>query len=371
MTKQWIADIQTSESVTPCASNIDSLLIGNAPVMRGLKDLIRLVAPSDAPVLITGQTGTGKELVAEAIHRASQRKGPLIAVNCAAIPTELLESELFGHERGAFTGAEKRRIGFVEQACGGTLFLDEIGDMPLALQAKLLRVLECRQVQRLGGAARVVDFRLVTATHRNLAALVAKGAFREDLFHRIDTFPLIVPRLSDRAQDIPLLIEHMVKQRLGRQPGAPIPAFDAGAIQCLQRQPWSGNVRELRTVFDRACILFVGKTVTAHMVQNNLMSFAAPTCASDQWEDHSGMVVPPNRADIVSNPSHADAFCAELSAGRAVSLRNYLRDIEVQMIECALDANGGCVSATARLLGLQRTTLIEKMKKLSLRKGVA
>ncbi|MGS4946807.1 sigma-54 interaction domain-containing protein [Meridianimarinicoccus sp. RP-17] len=371
MTKQWTADLATIETVPSPSVDIDSFLIGTAPAMRRLKDLIRLVAPSDAPVLITGETGTGKELVAEAVHRASRRVGPLVAVNCAAIPTELLESELFGYERGAFTGAEKRRIGLVEQASGGTLFLDEIGDMPLGLQAKLLRVLESRQVQRLGGAARVVDFRLVTATHRNLAELVANGAFREDLYHRIDTFPLTVPRLSDRADDIPMLIAHMKRQRARHQPETRSPDFDAEAIRFLQRQAWPGNVRELRTVFDRACILFADRTVEAHMVQHNLVCFAAPDAAPAQRAEQSGVVVPSGCAATDPRSSDTDAFCADLTAGRPVSLRNYLRDIEVRMIECALESSDGCVSATARLLGLQRTTLIEKMKKLSLRKAVA
>lgn len=369
MTKQWTADIKTSEYVDANDSAMDKLLVGTAPAMRGLKNLIKLVASSDAPVLITGETGTGKELVAEALHRASCRAGPLIAVNCAAIPNDLLESELFGHERGAFTGAEKRRIGYVEQACGGTLFLDEIGDMPLGLQAKLLRVLESRKVQRLGASeGRIVDFRLVTATHRALPEQVSKGQFREDLFHRIDTFPLTVPRLADRAGDIPLLLDHMIQQRLRRFPTARVPQFDPSAIRFLERHPWPGNVRELRTVLDRSCILFAGQIVNAYMVEHNLLTFAAPSPEPSRSEPPAGVVVAPQNEGADTDFPDPKGFSADLSGGRTVSLRNYLRDIETRMIECALEANDGCVSATARTLGLQRTTLIEKMKKLAIRR---
>ena len=194
-------------------SDINKLIVGQSAAAKELKRLIQLVAPSSATVLVQGETGTGKELVARAIHDESNRCGKLIAVNCAAIPSDLLESELFGHEKGAFTGAVNSRPGRIEQASDGTLFLDEIGDMPIALQSKLLRVLESKNVQRVGGSGeKNVDFRLVCATHQNLQAKIDSGEFRSDLFFRINVFPIDVPNLSVRAVDIPLLVEVLTNQ---------------------------------------------------------------------------------------------------------------------------------------------------------------
>jgi sigma-54 specific flagellar transcriptional regulator A len=383
MTQQWTPRTADSLPVSRSARNegmggdagtvsarfggIDTFLIGTSPAMRGLKDLIALVGPSDAPVMVRGETGTGKELVAEALHVASGRSGALVAVNCAAIPADLLESELFGHEKGAFTGAERRRIGYVEQAAGGTLFLDEIGDMPLALQSKLLRVLEARQVQRLGGSETLsVDFRLVTATHQSLEARVREGKFREDLFHRINTFPLTVPRLAERAQDIGAILEHMMDQRLRRDPRARLPQFDQAALRFLECQPWTGNVRELRSVFDRACVLFAGRTVGAAQVEHNLLTFAVPSDRYAQGAEDAGEMAGTGASAGLDPLPHLQGV--DLSGDAKINLRTYLRDIEVEMIERALLAQDGCVSQTARVLGLQRTTLIEKMKKLCIRK---
>ena len=237
-------------------SGLDELLVGRSAPMREVKRLIQLAAPSTSTILVQGETGTGKELVARAIHKLSGRKGKLVSVNCSAIPSELLESELFGHEKGAFTGADKPRAGRFEMASGGTLFLDEIGDMPLALQAKLLRALENRTIQRVGGGIDVeVDFRLVCATHQNIEADIDAGKFRADLFYRINVFPVNMPALAGRAVDIPALIEAMMASNSAADKAA-LPVFTEGAFTEMMRYPWPGNVRELRNVLERACLLF-------------------------------------------------------------------------------------------------------------------
>ncbi|MDR3703389.1 MAG: sigma-54 dependent transcriptional regulator [Candidatus Sulfopaludibacter sp.] len=217
------------------------------------------VAASEARVCILGETGTGKELIARALHeRSPRREGPFVTLNCAAVPSELIESELFGHEKGAFTGAASRHIGKFEQANHGTLFLDEIGDMPLAMQAKLLRVLEERQVERVGGDRTIpVDVRVLVATHHNLDDLVKKGAFRQDLYHRIYVFPLFLPPLRERPGDIPALVAHFAAQVAEQNGWKPKP-FTAEALQALERYPWAGNVRELRNVVERLLLLADG-----------------------------------------------------------------------------------------------------------------
>jgi DNA-binding NtrC family response regulator len=214
---------------------------------------------SDLTVMITGESGTGKELVARALHDYGKRKkGPFIPINVAAIPRDLIESELFGHEKGAFTGANQRSIGRFEQAEGGTLFLDEIGDMPMVMQAKLLRVLEERQVERVGGDRAIpVDVRVIVATHRNLDDLVKKGTFRQDLYHRIYVFPLLLPGLRERVEDIPALVTHFAAQVAEQNGWKPKP-FEAAAIEELQRYSWPGNVRELRNVVERLLLLADG-----------------------------------------------------------------------------------------------------------------
>lgn len=341
---------------------VEAFLIGQTDAMSALKDLIALVAPSDAPVLIHGETGSGKELVARAIHLSSGRSGVQVAVNCAAIPAELLESELFGHEKGAFTGADRQRIGYVEQAENGTLFLDEIGELPLALQAKLLRVLEHRTIQRVGGSGEMqVDFRLVSATNRDLEQAVRDGKFRADLFHRLNTFPLGLAPLSERTPDIPLILAHLEEQYLDLYPEARPPAFSPEAVRMLSRHSWPGNVRELRTVFDRACVLFAGRVVEGHHVSDNLLTFSPPDIA---------IPVPETAVLDVSHstlPDPAQLGAAAMAEG-GVQLRQYLKDVESAVIEAVLAANDGHVSHTATALGLQRTTLIEKIKKLGLRR---
>jgi DNA-binding NtrC family response regulator len=229
-------------------------LIGNAPCMLEVSRRIRLVAPRSTAVLIEGPTGSGKELVAEALHRLSPRsRKPFVAINCAAIPEALLEAELFGHTRGAFTGAVQGRVGRIESADGGTLFLDEIGEMPLALQAKLLRFVECGELQRVGDNETVkVDVRIVAATHRPLAQHTQNGTFRSDLYYRLAVFLIRTPALSEHLQDLPLLVEHFL-QEMGRE--APVKRLSSAALTKLSAHGWPGNVRELEHVLERGAIL--------------------------------------------------------------------------------------------------------------------
>lgn len=367
MTTHWIdRDISVQALPLPVTA-VDRIIVGETAPMRQLKRMISAVAVSDAAVLVRGPTGAGKELVAEALHRASGRKGALIAVNCAAIPAELLESELFGHEKGAFTGAERARPGRIEQAAGGTLFLDEIGDMPLALQAKLLRVLETRRIQRLGGTSeQTVDFRLVTATHRDLNAAVAAGTFRADLFFRISVFPLVVPSLAERTADIPLILSRLIEDHLAANPAAEAPHFDLGAIRALAAHPWPGNIRELKNVLMRAFVMLPGRMVTARHVRDNLIGMEMPD------PETADLALPeppaPQAKGDLPDPSQ---FHDALQRLGDIDLRGYIRDIEVALIEAALDKRQGNVAQAADALRLRRTTLIEKMKKFGIRRGLA
>lgn len=362
MTTHWKQEKAISRPLPVSEAMINQLIVGSSTAMKNVKRLIATVAVSDAPVLVLGETGAGKELVAEALHSSSGRSGRFIAVNCAAIPSELLESELFGHEKGAFTGADRQKIGLIEQANGGTLFLDEIGDMPAQLQTKLLRVLETKKVQKVGSShANAVDFRLVTATHRNLEARVADGSFRADLFYRIAVFPVTLPSLAERAVDIPQILSRMISDRIAENPALEAPHFDQTALRALAAHPWPGNVRELRNVLTRAFVLFPGRLVTARHVRENLLALNMPN------DDEADVVeaVPAVEQGLPSPSQFHDA----IKAGTDLDIRGYLRDIEVAMIEAALNQTGGSVTQTADALRLRRTTLIEKMKKYGIRRG--
>ena len=350
------------------SSPIDDIIIGKSAPAKELKNLINVVADAPTSVLVLGETGSGKELVARAIHEVSGRHGRLVSVNCAAIPGELLESEIFGHEKGAFTGADKPREGRVELAKGGTLFLDEIGDMPLPLQSKLLRVLENRKIQRVGGNNEIeVDFRLVCATHQNIKARVDEGAFRADLYYRINVFPIHVPSLAERLVDIPQIASAIMEQ-LANGSGGMVPNFDESAFGELARYPWPGNVRELRNVLERAIVMFRDQTVTASHVRDNLLRMKAPERSEEMealWDasqELSGIDITNDSSEPpLPHPAHyADWF----SYFDDIDLRRHLRDIEVVLIEAALAKSDGMVSQAAGALKLRRTTLIEKMKKL-------
>ena len=319
-------------------ASVDNILLGDSRAMRALRDLVVQVGPSDASVLIQGETGTGKELVAWSIHQASGRSsGPFVPVNCGAIPAELLESELFGHEKGAFTGAIANRQGRFELAAGGTLFLDEIGDMPLDMQVKLLRVLQEKTFERVGSTQTLQsDVRVVAATHQDLGTLVAEKKFREDLFYRLDVFPIETPALRDRGADIALLISHQVKQL-----GADGLTFTEKAIGQLQKHSWPGNVRELMNLVERMSILHAGKEVDIPQLPEKY---------------RFGVEIE------VAAPTSGDRALPE----EGIDLKDFLARTEIQMIEDALDRTGGVVAKAAELLGLGRTTLVEKMKKLGI-----
>ena len=243
-------------------------VIWSGPVMERLLAQVERVAASESRVAIQGETGTGKELIARTIHQKSARRaGPFVTLNCAAVPGELIESELFGHEKGSFTGATGRHIGKFEQAGGGTLFLDEIGDMPLAMQSKLLRVLEEGEIERVGGDKPIpVDARVVIATHRNLEELVRQGAFRADLFHRVNVFPIVLPPLRERAEEVPVLAEYFAAQ-VAAQNSWRTKHFSAEALDILKHYAWPGNVRELRNVVERVLLLSNAETITTGEVE--------------------------------------------------------------------------------------------------------
>jgi len=257
-------------------------MVGNSAALKAVRDLIEKVGPTSARVLITGENGTGKELVARALHEASPRHDrPFIEVNCAAIPSELIESELFGHMKGSFTGAFADRAGKFEQADGGTLFLDEVGDMSLSAQAKLLRVLQEGVVTRIGGSKSIqVDVRVLAATNKDLESEIAEGRFREDLLYRLNVVPIDVPPLRERTEDIPALVAHFAEQ-LASSAGVPGRRFADDAVRRLQARPWPGNIRELRNAVERGLILASGKVVTAADIDHLLPGAATATSGAD------------------------------------------------------------------------------------------
>ncbi|MDW8414779.1 MAG: sigma-54 dependent transcriptional regulator [Thermaurantiacus sp.] len=325
---------------------------GSAAIARLRADVAQ-VAPSCATVLITGPTGAGKENVARALHAASGRTGRFVAINCGAIPADLAESELFGTETGAYTGATRPRAGRIEAANGGTLFLDEIAELPPALQVKLLRVLETGEVERLGGHRSIrVDVRVVAATHRDLDQMVADGRFRADLFWRLAVVCLDVPPLAARPDDIPALVAHFAAWR-----GAALELAEDGHA-ALRAHPWPGNVRELRNLVDRA-VAYGVRRLDAEAV----CRFLAPRRRTvDAW-----LTTPPDPAHPLRLPHDPPLKpAAEL---RPVVLKALLAEAEAAIIRQALDATGGTVARSARLLGMKRTTLIDRIRRLGLSDG--
>ena len=354
---------------------IEEIILGNSLVIKEMKKLIEMVSSSNTTVLIQGETGTGKELVAEAVHVASRRKGNNISVNCAAIPSELLESELFGHEKGAFTGADRARPGRFEQANDGTIFLDEIGDMPLPLQSKLLRVLESRKIQRVGSSKEVdVNFRLVCATHQDLDKKVEKGEFRADLFYRINVFPIDVPTLAARTVDVPVLIQGIIEKIKFSGQDIKV-SFSEDALKVLSNYNWPGNVRELRNVIERASVLFNDRSVSGDNVKENLLRLKVPDPDEEQNELWAAST---ELADISSQDKIEETDTLPIPKPEQykdwflyfdkMDLRRHLRDIEIVMIEAALEKTDGMVSQASDALKLRRTTLIEKMKKYGISK---
>ena len=353
---------------------LNEMIDGESPETKSMKNLIAMVSQTDSTALILGETGTGKDIVAQAIHKCSNKKGPFITVNCAAIPSELLESELFGHEKGSFTGADKQRKGRFEQSSGGSLFLDEIGDMPLPLQAKLLRAIESKTIQRVGGAEDIkIDLRLICATHRDLEKKVESGEFRADLFFRINVLPINVPSLAERRTDIPSLQKTLLGNLKVDEIQKPI--FTPDAITALCKHNWPGNVRELKNVIERACIIFPGKEITSTNVYDNLLRLKVPTVAEEQnalWEMTSDLSGINNLEDneVRNNPEdylpHPKNYKNWFSFYDEIDIRRHLQDVEIVLIEQALEKTNNKVALAADKLKLRRTTLIEKMKKYSI-----
>jgi len=313
-------------------------LIGTSKAINDIYDIIKKVADTDGTILIIGSSGTGKELIARAIHYYSSRGDkPLVVINCGAIPEELLESELFGHEKGAFTGAYKSRIGRIEMANGGTIFLDEIGEMSPALQVKLLRVLQEQTFERVGGTKTLhVDLRFIAATNKNLTAAINKGTFREDLYYRLNVIPIKVPSLKQRKSDIPLLVDHFLKKM---QPGKEkrITGFTPIAMEALLAYDWPGNVREIENVVKRLTILCENRVVKFNDLPENILEM--------------GKSIQPAEEAILEDK---------------INLNEAVRDYEKRLILEALEKSSWVKSKAAKLLNINRTTLVEKIKKQNL-----
>jgi DNA-binding NtrC family response regulator len=303
-------------------------MIGSGPAMQRVFELVKKVAPANASVVITGESGTGKEVVARAIHSLSTRKEkPFVALNCGAIPHTLIESELFGYERGAFTGADQRRLGNFELAHGGTLFLDEIGELPLEMQGKFLRVLEERRFRRLGGKSEVeVDVRVICATNRDLKEEIKRGRFREDLYFRLHVFTIHLPPLKERREDVPLLVQHFI-EKFNAETGKRVQGVSPGAMAILHDYAWPGNIRELRNTVERAMILTDGEMID---------------------EEH----LPPDM-----RPTRPGAAMLRVPLGLQ------LRDVEKEYILASLQKNGGNKARTAELLGISEKTLYNKLNR--------
>jgi nitrogen regulation protein NR(I) len=326
-------------------------LVGDSPRMQVVYELIEKIADTDSTVLILGESGTGKELIAKTLHYNSSRgPGPFVPLNCGAIPRELLESELFGHEKGAFTGAVTTRIGRFELAHNGTLFLDEVAELDPALQVKLLRVLQEREFERVGGMKTVkVDVRILAATNKDLEKATREGKFREDLFYRLSVIPLRLPPLRERFEDIPLLVDHITREFAQKRKREPF-VFSKDAMNHLMAYPWPGNVRELENLIERLTILVTHKTVTAADLPERFRQ-AMP---AEPEEQHAGQPIPA-----------ATGNGSDLSED-GMDLNLAVMDMEKDLIRKALDKADGVKSKAAQLLGLNRTTLLEKMKKMGI-----
>jgi len=328
-------------------------LVGNSRGIQGVRKLIEQVADSDATVLILGESGTGKEVVARNLHYYSPRRSnPFVPINCGAIPADLLESELFGHEKGAFTGAISSRQGRFEMADGGTLFLDEIGDMPMTMQVKLLRVLQERTFERIGGTKQItVNVRVVAATHRNLEKMIREGQFREDLYYRLQVFPIDMPPLRDRVDDTPLLINELIARLEHEKRGSV--RFTPAAIMALCQYRWPGNVRELSNLLERLVIMYPYGLVDVGDLPEKFRPVGMP--------DIEPVVFQPNLAPLEPLP-------ASRLPRDGIDLKEHISSLECSLIKQALDEAGGVVAHAAKKLNMRRTTLVEKLRKYGLQR---
>ncbi|MGK0411817.1 MAG: sigma-54 specific flagellar transcriptional regulator A [Shewanella psychromarinicola] len=343
-------------------------LVGRSEGIAKVRHLINQVSSSDATVIVLGQSGTGKEVVARNIHYLSERRdGPFIPVNCGAIPAELLESELFGHEKGSFTGAISARKGRFELAQGGTLFLDEVGDMPLQMQVKLLRVLQERVFERVGGSKTIAaDVRIIAATHRDLETMIIDNSFREDLYYRLNVFPIEMPALSERRDDVPLLLHELVSRVFNEGRGKV--RFTQRAIESLKEHNWSGNVRELSNLIERLTILFPGGLVDVNDLPHKYRYIDVPEYCVEVSEEQLERDA---LASIFSDEEPVEIpetrFPSELPP-EGVNLKDLLAELEIDMIRQALEQQDSVVARAAEMLGIRRTTLVEKMRKYGLGK---
>ncbi|PCE67872.1 sigma-54 dependent transcriptional regulator [Salinivibrio sp. YCSC6] len=354
-------------------------MVGKSEAMGQVRRLVDQVAATEANVLILGESGTGKEVVARHIHHASSRaSGPFVPVNCGAIPAELLESELFGHEKGAFTGAISARKGRFELAEGGTLFLDEIGDMLMPMQVKLLRVLQERTFERVGGNKSIrADVRVVAATHRQLEQMIEEGDFREDLYYRLNVFPIEMPPLRERLDDIPMLI-HELMSRLDSE-GSSRVHLSPRAINSLMEHEWPGNVRELANLIERLAILYPGQLVDVNHLPAKYRysdipefqpeAYSVEETAVAERDALTAMFSEPEDDPMMDEmPGFHDSPGAVVLPPEGVNLKEMLADYEVDLIRQALEAQSGVVARAADMLSMRRTTLVEKMRKYGLNK---
>lgn len=326
-------------------------LVGRSDGVCEVRDLIERVGPTEATVMVLGETGTGKEVVARNIHYYSHRRGsPFVAVNCGAIPADLLESELFGHEKGAFTGALTQRKGRFEMASGGTLFLDEVGDMPLDMQVKLLRVLQEQRFDRVGGSSSIeADVRIVAATHRDLESMIAEGTFREDLYYRLNVVPIEMPPLRDRREDIPLLISELNSRLDGR--GLSPKGVSDNALRAMLSYEWPGNVRELANLVERCAILASGSEIELRDLPKRVQAVSP---------------VPVENQILQVKRDPIDGIDLGSVDFDRLKLKGLLELLETRLIRQALDKSEGVVAHAAERLGLRRTTLVEKIRKLGI-----
>lgn len=353
---QMYRALQQSTSAAAPLLEAFSDLAGNSPVMNDVRSLMAQVAARDVSVLINGESGTGKEVVANCLHKASSRAtGPFVPLNCGAIPSELLESELFGHEKGAFTGAVSSRPGRFELADGGTLFLDEIGDMPLNMQVKLLRVLQEKCFERIGGTKTIdCDVRIIAATHKNLEEMIEAGKFREDLYYRLNVFPISMPALRERVEDIPVLTELFVRR--AESDGFGRIKIMPAVIASLQQHQWSGNVRELANLIERLTIMHPDGVISVSELPEKFR-YIDEDAGDVNLKAQLQAVVP----DAVSDVSAATGD--EILPEDGLDMKAYLEGIEQVLIEQALDNTNNVVARAADKLQIRRTTLVEKMRK--------
>ena len=360
--EQQLDTTESKEAIAARRRRGKSFLDGHSHAIQNVCKLVEHVASTNANVLILGESGTGKELVARAVHSFSNRaKNPFVPVNCAAIPSELLESELFGHEKGAFTGAITAHKGRFELAQHGTIFLDEIGDMDLQMQAKLLRVLQERVYERVGGTKPIqADVRIVAATHRNLEEMVNSGEFREDLYYRLNVFPIDMPPLRRRVEDIPALI-CAITDRLKRDNGANF-SLTNDAVKILANYPWPGNVRELSNLIERLSILYPNSSIDSLQLPEKLRNKASITAPESDESAEIDFIEQLVEPFVIEQTNESLQPYGHLPDS-GFDLKHYMSDVEVHYIREALEASDGVVAQAAKLLGLRRTTLVEKLRK--------